>query len=80
MLVRKRQVEPLVGDVVDRIGVLLEGRVVDQHVEPAEGLHRLGDGAVAEARVLDVAGDQQAAPAFGLDPRLVSLASPCESR
>ena len=66
----KREVEPLVGDVLDACRVLLEGGVVDEHVEAAEGLYRLGDGAVAELRVLDVAGDEQAAPAFGLDAHI----------
>ena len=50
--------------------MLLEGGVVDQHVEPAELLHGLRDRAVAEARVLDVAGDQQARRPSASTPRL----------
>jgi hypothetical protein len=64
------EVEPLVGDLLERGGVLLVGGVVDEHVELAERLHRLGDRPVAEPRVLDVAGEQEAAPPFGFDSRL----------
>ena len=52
------------GQLVDRLGVLLERGVVGQDVERAEladrPLHRLP----AERRVGDVAADQHAAPAF----------------
>ena len=59
-------------------GVLLERGVVDEHVEPAERLQRLGHDLAREARLLDVAGDEQATPAFGLDAApCVSSASSC---
>ncbi len=57
----------LVADGLQPVVMVLERGVVDQHVEPAEGLRRLRHGLVAESRFAHVAGDQQAAAAFGLD-------------
>src|SRR5690606_28008724 len=60
----------LVVDFLQRLAVLLVGGVVDQHVEPAEFLHRALDHAVAEARIAHVAGDRDAAAPFLLDRSL----------
>jgi hypothetical protein len=46
--------------------VLLERGVVDEDVEPAELLHRPLDSALAEARLADVAADDEAAPPLAL--------------
>jgi hypothetical protein len=59
--------EALLGEVLDRFGVLLEGGVVDHHVEPAERLDRLRHHLLRELRLLDVARHEHAAAALGLD-------------
>ena len=55
------------GEVLQRLGVLLECGVVDEDVEAAERIDRLSHGALAECGVLDVAGDRDAARALLFD-------------
>ena len=64
MLVCSVSCKLLVGDVLERLAVLLEGGVVDQDVELAERLERLVHRLLAEAHGLHVAGDQQALAAL----------------
>ena len=66
----------LVGEVLEVVGMLLEGGVVDQHVEPAEARDGLLDRLAAEAAVGDVAGDEHAAPALAPRPRARSPRRP----
>src|SRR5690606_117828 len=66
----ERLLELLVGDVLERVLVVLLGGVVDEHVEATELRDDLLDGLLAEPRVSDVALDQQRAPALGLDVAL----------
>lgn len=47
--------------------MLLERCIVHQHVEAAEFLHGARDGAAAELHIAHIAGNDQAAPAFGFD-------------
>ena len=50
-----RPVEMLLGQLLEVADVLLEGGVVDQHVEPAELLDRPLHRVLAEFRIGDVA-------------------------
>src|SRR3954467_11021333 len=54
----------LVGNVFERLLMLLESRVVDENVELPELTDRSLDRRAAEPRVSDIAGNQQRAPAF----------------
>ena len=51
------------------VGMLLAG-IVDQHVEPPEGVDHLLDRGVAERLVAKVAGNEDRAAAFGFDDLL----------
>ena len=50
--------------------MLLIGGVVHEHVEPSERIDGLRDGAIAEGRLPNVAGNEQAPAAFVFDRRL----------
>ncbi len=57
----------LFGDVADRFGMRLEGRVVDQYVEATELFDGIVDRVLAERRIADIARDCDAASTLGLD-------------
>ena len=63
----ERGVELLLGDVADPLLRELDGRVVDEHVKPAERLGRLLDGAAALCLLPHVGLDREAAPALLFD-------------
>ena len=54
-------------DVLEPVLRVLLGGVVDQQIEPAEGLDGAREGLAAERLVADVAGDREAAPPLFLD-------------
>ena len=62
-----RHVEAFFGQVGELFGVLLEGGVIDQDIEPPEAIVRLLGRIAAEGGVAHVAAQQQAALAFRFD-------------
>src|SRR5256885_9580311 len=64
------EIELLVGDVLDRCLMLLEGGIVDENVEAPELFARLIHGAVAERGVGDITRNEQAPLAHALDRAL----------
>src|SRR5688572_25694768 len=63
----ERAIELLVGNLLDRLLMLLIGGVVDKDIQSAKFLDRSPDRFRAELRTLDVARNQQCAASFGLD-------------
>ncbi|PAV74130.1 hypothetical protein WR25_09724 [Diploscapter pachys] len=70
---REGQLPFLVADILQRLEAALVRGVVDQHVDPAERLHRLGDHGAALIGLRQVARDQYRLPPLRLDQRLGRL-------
>jgi len=64
----KRFIKTCVGNIQQRIRMLLERSIVVQDIELAESLHYLLYSIVAKRRFLDIADDHDSALSFCLDP------------
>lgn len=70
----------LVAEILDIVGMNLEGSVVDDNVDAAELCDRLFHGRLAKGAILDIAANDEAVPASFLTAVLVSSASRFSSR